>query len=209
MYDLSAFALAIACVLLVRIWLDDIYISTNIHNKYVHVSIVWTAPFSYTLRSVQLYNQGAVPQCTLPDKYGPLRLTPPTTCDTHTSAPCTLMSGVADRIHIRMLCSHTRGRAEVFEPLGTQHWWHSDSYSFGGTLLPQCIHILQCHHFVTGHDIRLPLPSPAALSRAVETSCLYKTILIPRSKVADSKRSSTSYIRSTLQPIQHSYVASY
>jgi len=51
--------------------------------------------------------------------------------------------------------SHRRGHAEVSEPLGAQHWWHSDSYSVQGNaklvspMLPFCygtVHIRVLSH---------------------------------------------------------------
>ena len=48
--------------------------------------------------------------------------------------------------------SHTRGSAEVSEPLGTECWWHSNSYSIWGNEIvsPMYKHSSQCHHFATG-----------------------------------------------------------
>ena len=77
--------------------------------------------------------------------------------------------------------SHTWGHAEVSEPLGTQRWWHSNSYSVHNmqSLISQCINIPQCRRFVTG-------PYRHA-SRLVELTAFSRT----------AERFSTSYIHST------------
>ena len=57
--------------------------------------------------------------------------------------------------------SHTWGHVDISEPLGTQHLWHSDSFSIRGmqSLFLQCINTPQSCHFVTGPYIYASRPA--------------------------------------------------
>ena len=95
---------------------------------------------------------------------------------------------------IHMALSHVRRFMDVSEPLGIQRQWLSASYSVSGarSLLPQCIGIPQCRHFVTCLNTSLGFTEPAAFSKPAETARLHKTICIQscyyQSVISDNRR---------------------
>ena len=83
------------------------------------------------------------------------------------SCRCEILCASSAWHRLPMIPSHWLGRVDASEPRRNECRWQSDLHSIGGngSLLPQCLNILQCRHFVTCPymlllDLRSQLHSP-------------------------------------------------